>query len=542
MLLERKTENGVIIDKFRYKGKPIGGERVNIYAVFLHQEIFEDTPAILLLNDCGKGVDLDLMKYFFSMGYSVLMPDFSGETTENRGCGNYTIYPERIDYANYEKSKEHLLPNGNSVTDTCWFEWMSVGTFSLEFLKSICKSRIGLVGIRGGGEIVWKLMLNDGISCGVTFNATGWLAYNGVPKHSERKKTLTEDELKYIAGLDSQSYAPFVRAPMLLLGTCRDEHYDIDRAYDTYLRINKDHAKTICYSVRNNGLLGQSSQKNIKLFFNKYLMNREVFIPEPADISVRENDKTDLEVRILFDETSAVERFGIYYAEDTLNSLDREWKELQFSRRSENGEEVIPISVCETCKRVFVFAYSICSNGFTTTSKVICFPIRKRYKGMLPKEKILFPQKSGSDLFYCKMNKDQALSDYFLKSGTVEKPRVIPGYKNIPGLECKDEIFSYLVGMPTYSAEENSVLCLDLYNQNDTDIQIIFSKRDEDGTREYCYQTTLPGKEQWKRMFLKANEFEDRKGNSVLTSFKGTNKLTFKTNGSAFLVNNMIWV
>lgn len=44
-----------------------------------------------------------------------------------------------------------------TADETCWFEWISVALYSIEYLKQRGDvSGIGVVGIRTGGEIAWK--------------------------------------------------------------------------------------------------------------------------------------------------------------------------------------------------------------------------------------------------------------------------------------------------------------------------------------------------------------------------------------------------
>lgn len=545
VLISRKRDGGLILDEVRYRGRDVDGERVNIYAHFLHKENIEKTPAVLLLGERSKSVDYDLMKYFAQMGYSVLMPDYRGETKENSGRGNYTLYPNSISYANFEQSDDHLFPNGDSsVLETAWFEWLSVGKFSIDFLRSVTKGKIGLAGIRSGGELVWKLSLLDGIACSITMSAIGWIAYHGESRYALSHRKLSENDLKFIAGMDSEAYAPFVNKPILILGTGRDEWADMDRAYDSYSRIPKTVEKTISYSVRNDKYLGNRVQNDIELFFSKHLDGREVFIPSPAELSVSVNKKGALEAKITFDETSSVERCGLYIVEGEQLPSDREWRRVNLSSTEEDGKEIYMIPICEETKVLYLCAFYGCSNGFTASSRVVRFEVKRKLSYTYPRSKILYSGRENADLFYSKMPEENLIADYLLKAPTIKKPELKKGYGGIEGVECKDHIESYLVGMEKFRADESSLFAFDAYSEENTSFFVTFYRREGNEVVAYRHAESLSARGKWKKFVLKPTDFSliTNVSRTILSSFSDVFKISFETKGKEFLVNNLIWI
>lgn len=180
---------------------------------------------MLLLPDAGKELDQELLYYFIDKGYAVLMPDYSGET--DGSAAPHTVYPQSIAYANYRQCKG-LDTVETSADETCWFEWIYVALYSVEYLKQREDiSGIGVVGIRTGGEIAWKTMLSPDVRCGVPINAAGWRAYRNIGKFADNAESNMSDERhRYIAGIESQSYAPFVKCPVLMLCALRDDAFD----------------------------------------------------------------------------------------------------------------------------------------------------------------------------------------------------------------------------------------------------------------------------------------------------------------------------
>lgn len=206
-----------------YSGHKTEDGGVRIFARFGKPSAAGKYPAVLLLPDAGKPLDDELLYYFIDKGYAVLMPDYSGETEIPDESAPRTIYPPSLSYADFARAGGYDRVEG-SVEETCWFEWIYVALYSVEYLKQREDvSEIGVVGIRTGGEIAWKAMLSPDLKCGVPINAAGWRAYRNIDKFASNPEINMSDERhRYIAGIESQSYAPFVKCPVLMLCAFRD--------------------------------------------------------------------------------------------------------------------------------------------------------------------------------------------------------------------------------------------------------------------------------------------------------------------------------
>ena len=222
---------------FSGNAAPDGGVRV--YARFGRPVGDGKKPCILLLPDAGKAPDIELMDYFIQKGYAVLMPDYSGKMSTDADGVLRTIYPASLEYGNYEKARGLFSVKGLEVDETTWFEWTYVALYSLKYLKSREDvGNIGVVGIRKGGEIAWQVMLSPDVKCGIPINAAGWRSFINIAKFGDNiAHDLSDDRHRYIAAVESQSYAPYVKCPVLMLCALRDAEFDCDRAYDTYSRI-----------------------------------------------------------------------------------------------------------------------------------------------------------------------------------------------------------------------------------------------------------------------------------------------------------------
>ena len=342
-VLEEREEDGVLLRKLRCFGRDVGGVRVNIFAVYCAPAGETAPPALLILPDASQTADVAFAERFAKKGYAVLMPDYRGEWD---GCEEYTIYPEAIPYANYRSAGRRLDFADDTAKETSWYEWVAVARYCCLYLRSLAPERkIGLIGIRAGGEIAWQLAATfEGIACAIPVCAGGWRAYRGVHKFGESTELKMDDErYRFLAGVDSQAYAQYAKCPVLMLCSTNDENFDADRAFDTFARINPEMDKTFYFAARYNGHIGKTGLNDLDLFIDKYLKGREVFIPAPVEIGVEE-DEGELVARIKFDRNGEVKYCDVYMAEDNLDSPTRDWTKCTLKREDGDDEQLFTLT------------------------------------------------------------------------------------------------------------------------------------------------------------------------------------------------------
>ena len=156
-IVDEWTEEKSVFRKVRLSGRSVGASRVNIFALFGMPSEGNSIPALLILPDCDHTADIALIRRFVQKGYAVLMPDYRGEFSESEGK-EYTVYPEEIAYANYERAGRHLDFAEPSAVETSWYEWVAVARYCVRYLRANAQiSKIGVIGLKAGGDIAWQL-------------------------------------------------------------------------------------------------------------------------------------------------------------------------------------------------------------------------------------------------------------------------------------------------------------------------------------------------------------------------------------------------
>ena len=529
-----------------YSGHEVTDGSVRIYARFGKPAGEGMHPAVLLLQDVGETPDEELMNYFIDKGYAVLVPDYAGKMQADSEGVMRTIYPPSIDYGNYERAQGLYDLVGLEADKTTWFEWTYVALTSVKYLKHRADiGSIGVVGIKRGGEIAWQTMLAPDVKCGVPINAAGWHSFLDISKFgASTAHNLTNDQHRYIAAVEAQSYATYVTCPVLMLCALRDGGFDCDRAYDTFMRIGNKDGNALVYSPDSGACIGPNALVDMDLFLEKNLKGREIYIPDTLNISIKE-DGDELDIQVDCDKEGILEEAGIFYAEADVKtrSTYREWRCIHKTtgRAVKNGRFNHRVKPFGGATAVFAYAYAKFINGFRVMSKIVS----KRMANPNPyavKSRRLFSGKE-MDCFSVAEYKDYSIGGIFLESDAV--PKMSVGYGDIHGAYSVGGVRTYKISSPRYIPDENALLEFDAYTKETQTLRVSIETA-ELNTEDECYvcDVEVKGGGKWKRIILRAADFKGEKGGRPLPNFCVGSALVFNCAGEEkeYAVTNILWL
>ena len=536
--LSERREEGAICRDVRFSGRQVGEERVRIFARYVLPAGEERFPAVMILFEAGCPFDEAFVRRFVSRGYGVLCVDYCGDN----GTDAHTIYPDAVDYANYVRAGSHLDRAEPSARETSWYEWAGVARYAAKFLSSRSEvTRFGAIGLRTGGEVLFKIAPYAPLSCMISVCAAGWLAYRGMEKFADgEKKVFDEEKHRFIAGIDSQSYAPYVKCPVLLLSAINDKKHDYDRVYDTFQQLNPEVQKAFLYSSHGNGLIGMHSLADVDLFLDKYLKERSVFVSGPIGLSIEEDGEGNLVARATFDEEGELRECGIFYTERITGSHARDWtRVLGGPANVRDSVGTFPLSLYEKSDRALVYAFANYSNNFSMTSKIQEVIVKKPYKNACVKSRIVYSSErdalNGISGF---RRRARSVADCFADGRGVDA-KLLPGYGGILGATAEAGLVSYRVNEPRYSAPEGASLRFDAYCAEDASLKVTFYF-DDDEENGFSAEARVAGGGKWKSVLFDASDFKSATG-AHLESFSGALSLVF-VSGAEVLVNNIVWI
>ena len=535
VLSSNEDENGTVIERINIKGRDTGTDRVLIAAEYAYDKNTPVTATVLIFPDSKDTFDEGLLKHFVKHGYAAMMVDYRGEW---EGCDFYTKYPSDVDYANTARSGRHYGFVDGSAAETSWYEWVAVGIYARKYaLERSGGGEIAVVGIRDGGEIAWKLGVADKFKCIIPVCAAGWRAYEGISKYHSVEPELNEERYRYIAGIDSQAYAPYVECPVLMLCSTNDSGFDYDRAFDTFSRINPKFMgdSAIAYSVHSNGCIGEKSTNDMFMFLDKNLKNRQVFIPKPAEVSIEADEEDNLIAIAKFDDSGIVDFCGMYFAEDCIDSSLREWSDCPQKTKLTSREQQFYLNIYEKTSTVFAFCYVKYINGFTVWSKIAAKKVNGAFRNMRTRCRVIYSDKDSKHAFTVSEPRKYAIGKTFLTEKSA-RPSVVE--KNgIKGLYTTNGLTTYKLNSPAYSPSSGSILKLDIFCE--CTAKIVLSFIDGATNEEYTDEYEITGGV-WQSIIAECELFKNA-GGVPLSSFLNGVKFTI-TCGVPYAVNNVMWL
>lgn len=541
-----EERNGARYSHVSYSGHAVSDGSVRIYARFVRPNGADKKPAVLLLPDAGNGPDLEMIEYFVEKGYAVLIPDYSGKMSTDPDGTMRTIYPQSLEYGNLEKARGLYHMNGLHAHETTWFEWTYVALFSLEYLKSRSDiGNIGVVGIRKGGELAWHTMLSPDVKCGVPVNSAGWRSFLNIAKFGDNiAHNLSDDRHRYIASSEAQSYAPYVKCPVLMLCALRDVGFDCDRAYDTYSRIGNAEGNALAYSLQSGACIGPHGLTDMDLFLEKNLKGREIYIPDTLNVAIKEAED-GLKIEIECDKEGILEETGVYYAEADVKtkSAYREWRRIAKidGRTVKNGKADCFVKPFAGATAVFAYAYAKYINGFCVMSKITAKRMQKPDANAV-KSRILFTG-DEMDSFSIAEHNEYSIGGIFLEREA--EPKKTVGYGNIKGAYSVGGIKTYKISSPMYIPDENALLEFDVYSKVSQTLKVCIETADVDkGDEKYTCLVDVRGGGKWKRIVLRAGDFKGEDYGAPLQNFHDGSALSFDCadEEQEFSVTNILWL
>lgn len=533
--LGERVEDGIKFDYINFSGRSTGMGRVTVYGVLASKEINPARECVLILGDSLDEIDENLLAYFVKKGYNALCVDYGGERD---GVERYTQYPDNVRYANEIECERHKDFVDESADKTCWYEWVAVGIYARKFLSEKFNTEsIGLIGIRDGGEVAWKLAAVAQFSCAVTVGAYGWRAYRGYEKFLDNEPQFDDERYRFIAGIDSQAYAPYIKCPVLIMCTTNDNRADYDRAYDTFSRINPEFARlsAITYSVNCGSHVDVRSTDDMFLFLDSNVKDRHVFMPKPVKVNIFVDEDENLVVKAISDNMGIIEKCGVYFAEDTLDFASRDWTAARLKRMINASESEYYLDIYEKTTTLFVLCYTVYSNGFTIWSKLSVKRIGGSFRNSKCKSKIFYTNKSGTECFSLADCSKYAVGGIFLTDDSV-LPQIVT-LDGLKGIYSKCGLMTNRINRLQYMPDKDSILKFDVCSGVDITLEVSLKSK-EDGNVYSVKLYVLGGV--WQSETLRAKVFKNKNGVS-LNSFVNCEALSVKGRGE-FAINNLIWL
>ncbi|MDD6926502.1 MAG: hypothetical protein SOV55_06285 [Candidatus Borkfalkiaceae bacterium] len=523
----------VVYNEVYFNGRETSEGRVLIYGILARHSDGKKHSAILIIPDYEDKTDIQLMNIYVRLGYDVLLIDYKGETETS---DNYTNYPSDIKYANLKYSEFHLDKVLKTARETCRYEWTCVASYAVSFLKARLETnKIGVLGVKYGAEIMWHLVSMDNrITCAVALFGAGWRAYKGIDKFSSlRMGEIDEERIRYIAGVDSHSFAPYCKCPVALLTSTNSAEFDADRAHDTIRRVNPKEDTLFCLSPRMKDALDINCTRNSELFFGAFLSGQRIVRPSEPQLSFK-SIPGGVRVEASVGNEVKTRNVRIYLCENQTISSWRNWVLLNASY--ENDKYVAEYTCVNGGGIVFAFVVAEYRNGITVSTGII--PYKCPVSDII-RTNLIYSNAEGIGDFVCDTDpKDMIANVLYYKNSPLVVKR---GPTNISGVSSKSGLISYKPNEKCVQVKADSIFKLDVYcNSPVTLCATIGVSIGKDNEQTYTCSVDVPEGEVWQNVVLNLKDFKSRDG-KLITDYDEVVYIGFKSDG-LFAVNNVLFL
>ena len=490
------TNDGIVFKSVYFYGRQLESERVRIFAN-LACPINGNGATIVLVDEPNKPSNMETVSFFAKMGYSVIAPQLMGETD---GEENFTRYPELISYANYEQVKDKLFNVEQTAKETCWYEWASVVRCTIAFAKySFNTDKIGLVGIKNGSNVCFMSCTED-VKSFVSIFGAGWQTFKDEDRLFE-SESLSDQQRKFIAGIEAESYAPYIKCPVLFLSTTNSREFNFERAVDTLARFPKE---PYCdFTPKMRYYLDENSLEEFKLFFQKTLLEEDVKLYKSPEVSV--SAKVDLiTVDAVFDAKEDILSCEMYYSNASVDVYKRNWNIF-----SDEICDTYLISSKYLSEYVSVFVRVKYKNGVCVSSPVV---VKKIGLGTQKIANPIFSGKKNENTFVCRMPSKVSAGLFF--NTNEEGVSIVEGPFSIKGAFCKSGLINYKIGEVSSLLTSNEIIKFDIYSERYNDLTVSLLV-EEDEVKEYKINVNIKGAKIWQNICESIAEFKNELGKSI---------------------------
>jgi len=336
-------EDGVVCRYVTFKVGTFKGADSRIAAFYCFPEGAKNAPAFVYAHGGGQRADRERGLYFAKQGYATVDINWGGREmvegiNENTDWGNVDpsqgpqFYPKA-----FRRGKSNLLPDEHTIDSVVsprngnWFLLTYAARRAITFLEQqpeVDPEKIGFTGFSMGGNITSYVAIDSRLKAVVPMvGGTGFISseFPGIAHNRPSAAPYSGHVELFANTMESQSYYPHVKVPVLLLTASDDFHGIVDRAYTCMdLLPHKDWRVSLKMHFSHN--LGAEQWIMINQWFDKYLKGEPINIPKTAESSLALKTETQTAVfTVKPDQPGQLKALDIYYSYDP-NPQSRFWK------------------------------------------------------------------------------------------------------------------------------------------------------------------------------------------------------------------------
>lgn len=343
-IIKEWKEDGIVTRYVIFKVGTFKGADSRIAALYTFPEGMKRGPAFVWCHGGGQRAEREHGTYFAKHGYATLDINWGGreivegiKLNTDWGKVDPSQGPQFYPGALRQQSKLNLLPDEHTIDPVVsprngnWFLLTYAARRAITFLEQqpeVDPEKIGFTGFSMGGNITSFVAIDPRLKAVIPMvGGSGFVTqeFPGMPG-SGKAAAYKDHAALFASTMESQSYWPLVKIPVLFLSASDDFHAAFDNVYTSMGRLPHDDWRA-SMKMHYSHSLGAEQWIMINQWFDKYLKGDAIDIPQNAESKLVNDQANGSAIfTVQPDQAGKMKAVDIYYSYDP-NPQSRFWNQ-----------------------------------------------------------------------------------------------------------------------------------------------------------------------------------------------------------------------
>tara|TARA_R110002096_G_scaffold16994_3_gene58534 strand:- start:3120 stop:5030 length:1911 start_codon:yes stop_codon:yes gene_type:complete len=415
------TEDGVVCRYVIFNVGTFKGEKSRIAAFYTFPEGAKYAPAAVWAHGGGQRAEVIRGKYFAQHGYAMVDLNWGGreilegiEKNTDWGAVDPSQGPKFYPGAKRQGTKLSFLPDEHTIDPVLsprngnWFLLAYAGRRAITFLEQqpeVDPEKIGFTGYSMGGNITSYVSIDPRLKAVVPMvGGAGFITADspGVP-NSGMGRAFKDYVVLFAKTMESQSYYPHTKCPVLLLSASDDFHSRFEFIYQCMDALPHDDWR-VSQNLHFSHSLGPEQWILINQWFDKYLKGEAIDIPKTAASELKVDAEHGSAVfAVTPDRGDEVAALDVYYSHDP-NPKSRFWIHAAAERNGGTWTATLPVR-----EKLPLFVFANCA--YPLEEPIEAFQGVAKNFTLTSNEEVYFPEVIEADRLFAEAKPQPVFSD-----------------------------------------------------------------------------------------------------------------------------------
>ena len=518
--------DGITTEELYFTGRTLpNGSKTRVFAVVCYKSTRSSKPALLVINEPSKPIDVAELQYWARQGFITMAVDMRGQVDH----GRFTVYPTQLSYANSLDCTDDFTLR-NTAKETKWYEYgvsnMRAVTLlsNHKYVKGVSVLTLGS-GCRVGMMVLAKdtRVQNGAIVFGNLVDEypfTHPKQYTDLQLLSMENVSLVDKQLSkkeheqiWEMGIGPQSYLPFIQVPIYVVCGGNSVNIQISTLSKAFGRVN-DKSKLLILPDAFDYLPNYMVDSIAKWFKGK---------TSDAQMKLQVVDNGDRKLTVQVTTNCQMQDLELWYCRDK-NKKGKHWVVAPLKAVEDNVYQGTLDLYEDNCQ---LYALAVANGEVPVSTQLMEITTGTQYD-LCHRKPLIFA--GEEDFRFVPVN---MVSDIW--HGNEIELYKCKGYMGITGQ--KGSCFATFALSDSSNVSSGGVLAFDICCDVKQNLTIVAIVNLGEQNQSYLAHVNLLGNGRWQRVILDSNDFHSQEKRTINIGNK-VDMVIFSAN-EKFIINNI---